>query len=110
MLSIHWESSGTDASCSIVGDGPSVYVAHDPDGYPGLKADAQAIRLEKARVPVASIMLRGGMERDEGAALHRHRSPDPAPFSPRLIPGIRVMSCPTPVIALPTSSTMFTHA
>jgi hypothetical protein len=57
---MHWEFAGMDVSCSIVGDGPSVYIAHDPQGYQGLKADARAIGLEKARVPVASIMSRGG--------------------------------------------------
>ena len=38
-----------DVSCSIVGDGPSVFIAHDPEGYPGLKADARAIRAREGK-------------------------------------------------------------
>jgi hypothetical protein len=35
---------------SMMGDdGPSVYIAQEPEGYPGLKADARAIRREKGR-------------------------------------------------------------
>jgi hypothetical protein len=37
----------------MIGDGPSICIAHEPQGYPGLKADARAIRArdgEGARV------------------------------------------------------------
>jgi hypothetical protein len=33
-----------NVSCSCLGIGPAVYIDHKPDGYPGLKADARAIR------------------------------------------------------------------
>jgi hypothetical protein len=33
-----------DVSCSIVGGGPSVYISHDPEGYPSLTADERAMR------------------------------------------------------------------
>jgi hypothetical protein len=98
-----------DASCSNVGDGPPVYVAHDPEGYPGLKADERAMRAREvkgARVDYVAWPASNEMwaHPQPSRPLIRHRS------RPRLIPGIRFMSCPTPVIALPTSSTMFTHA
>ena len=38
-----------DVSRSIVGDGPAVFIAHDPEGYPGLKADARAIRAREGK-------------------------------------------------------------
>lgn len=44
LPSIHWEFRGVNAGCSILGDGPAVYIAHEPEDYPGLKADARAIR------------------------------------------------------------------
>jgi hypothetical protein len=30
--------------CSLVGIGPAVYIEHEPEGYPGFKAIARAIR------------------------------------------------------------------
>ena len=98
-----------DVSCSIVGDEPSVHIAHEPEGYPGLKADARAIRAREGKsARVDYVAWPGSNEMSAhpqpSRPLIRHRS------RPRLIPGIRFMSCPTPVIALPTSSTMFTHA
>jgi hypothetical protein len=44
LPSIHWEFRGMNVGCSILGGGPAVYIAHEPEGYPGLKADARAIR------------------------------------------------------------------
>jgi hypothetical protein len=38
-----------DVSCSIVGGEPAVYIAHDPEGYPGLKADARAIQAREVK-------------------------------------------------------------
>ena len=32
-----------DVSCSIVGDGSSVFIAHDPEGYPGLNEISVAV-------------------------------------------------------------------
>jgi hypothetical protein len=56
-----------DVSCSIVGGEPTVFIAHDPEGYPGLTAAARAIRLEKARVPSRRLCRVAGIERDVGA-------------------------------------------
>jgi hypothetical protein len=41
---IHWEFAGMDVRYSMLGETPVIYIAHEPDGYPGLKADARAIR------------------------------------------------------------------
>jgi hypothetical protein len=49
LPSIHWEFAGMDVGCSILGDGPSVYIAHEPEGYPGLKADARAIQAREGK-------------------------------------------------------------
>jgi hypothetical protein len=49
LPSIHWECAGIDVSCSMIGDGPSVYIAHDPEGYPSLEADARAIRAREGK-------------------------------------------------------------
>ena len=38
-----------DVSCSIVGGGPAVFIAHDPESYPSLKADAGAIRAREGK-------------------------------------------------------------
>jgi len=97
-----------DVSCRTVGEEPSVHIVYEPEGYPGLKADARAIRGregKRARVDYVAWPASNEMwaHRQPSRPLIRHRS------RPRLIPGIRFMSCPTPVIALPTSSTMFTH-
>jgi hypothetical protein len=44
LPSIHWEFRGMNVGCSIRGGRPHVHIAHEPEGYPGLKADARAIR------------------------------------------------------------------
>jgi hypothetical protein len=44
LPSIHWEFRGMNVSCGIVRGGPDIYIDHEPEGYPGLKADARAIR------------------------------------------------------------------
>ena len=33
----------------IVGDGSAAYIAHDPEGYPGPKADARKIRAREGK-------------------------------------------------------------
>jgi hypothetical protein len=44
LPSIHWEFTGMNMGCSLVGIGPAVYIEHEPEGYPGFKAIARAIR------------------------------------------------------------------
>jgi hypothetical protein len=39
-----------DVGYSMMGDdGPSIYIAQEPEGYPGLKADARAIRAREGK-------------------------------------------------------------
>jgi hypothetical protein len=41
--SFHWRFRGMNVGYALLGPRPMVYISHEPDGYPGLKADARAI-------------------------------------------------------------------
>jgi hypothetical protein len=43
LPSFHWTFRGMDVGYFLLGPRPKVYISHEPDGYPGLKADARAI-------------------------------------------------------------------
>jgi hypothetical protein len=46
---IHWEFRGLNVCCCVLGDAPHIRIDHEPNGYPGLKADARAMRAREGK-------------------------------------------------------------
>jgi hypothetical protein len=49
LPSIHWEFASMNVAFSMLGERPAVYIAHEPEGYPGLRADERAIQAREGR-------------------------------------------------------------